>query len=292
MGASILELGYLGVDFFFVLSGFIIYHSSQGKTIGEYSTARVRRVYLPYLPIGIGIALLYVAFPQVSANDREWSWLTTLTLLPLKADTALFVAWTLKHEILFYLVFAVLFFANRLVLGLAVWTVAIVISYFAGIGGIPLALINLEFVFGIIVAVLAAKGRGSPALLLLAPVPLIAWLLLGADRSISVLVGAGFALLLLPIVNLERAGRIHVPGWLLFLGAASYSIYLSHSIAISLVIRVIDGQHWAVILFAGCFAGVAAGIAYYLIVERPLLNLWPRRRVTPAPTVLPSGEAA
>ena len=34
--AWVLEQGYLGVDFFFVLSGFIIYWSSQGKSARAY----------------------------------------------------------------------------------------------------------------------------------------------------------------------------------------------------------------------------------------------------------------
>ena len=40
-----LEYGYLGVDFFFVLSGFIIFHSTAGRdrTIKQYATARFRQ---------------------------------------------------------------------------------------------------------------------------------------------------------------------------------------------------------------------------------------------------------
>src|SRR5689334_4430297 len=81
---DLLSYGWLGVDFFFVLSGFIIFHSTVGrnKTLADYSIARFRRIYLPYWPVGVGIALLYTFLPHVSAGDHSWSWLPTLTLLP------------------------------------------------------------------------------------------------------------------------------------------------------------------------------------------------------------------
>ena len=55
---QILNHGYLAVDFFFVLSGFIIFHATvgKGKSAAQYAQSRFRRVYLPYLPVGIGIA--------------------------------------------------------------------------------------------------------------------------------------------------------------------------------------------------------------------------------------------
>lgn len=59
-GVSALRTGRFGVDFFFVLSGFIIYYSTVEKRrgLGDYAWARVRRLYLPYWPVGVGIALL------------------------------------------------------------------------------------------------------------------------------------------------------------------------------------------------------------------------------------------
>jgi peptidoglycan/LPS O-acetylase OafA/YrhL len=274
----LLANGYLGVDFFFVLSGFIIYHSTAGRdrSAADYARARLRRVYLPYLPIGIGIALLYAFVPGLSEGSRSWSWLPTLTLLPVSSETALSVAWTLKHEILFYLVFGCLYFSGALRAGMVIWGGLIAVAAMFGLhGGIPLALINLEFLMGVAIAILYRAGRGHVAWLLLSPIPLVIWILLGMQRNQSVLVGLALAMAMLPVAQLEEKGRLKVPSALTFLGAASYSIYLAHGVAISAISRLFRDMPYWLVAGGTMIAGVAAGLAYFFAVERPLLRLAP-----------------
>lgn len=269
-GDAVLSRGYIGVDFFFVLSGFIIFHSTAGrnKALSDYATARFRRIYLPYWPIGIAMALAYIAFPSISAGAREWSWLPTLTLLPVDSVPALNVAWTLKHEMLFYILFGIFYYSGLLPLGMAAWGLAIA----AGLPHLPFAPINIEFFMGMLAAILLRKRLAHPLMLAFAPLPFIAWIWLGADETARVLTGVGFTLLIAPLAQLECAGRLVVPRWLVFLGAASYSLYLVHTPLISVMARMSPA-----IFVSGIAISFAGGIAYHLLIEKKLLRFrWGR----------------
>ena len=259
---SVFQYGYLGVDFFFVLSGFIIYHSTAGKgrTVRDYAIARFRRVYLPYWPIGIGLALLYVAMPWASLGSRNWAWLPTLTLLPVDSVPALGVAWTLKHEILFYLLFGLFYFSRLLPLGLGIWAVGILLSE----QQLIFKDVNLEFFMGIAACLLYRARKAPWWLVLLAPIPLIAWILIAPDVAHRAWVGGTFALLVAPLAQLERRG-LSVSKPLLILGAASYSLYLVHEPLILITARLATGS-WMV--FSACVAvSLTAGLVYHFTVE-------------------------
>jgi len=266
-GSSVLLHGDLGVDFFFVLSGFIIYHSAAGASPGAFVHARARRIYLPYLPVGIGMALF---FSVIGLNMNGWSWLPSLTLAPI-GRPALAVAWTLQHEIVFYAVFALSYFSGRLLTGLGIWAILIVVGTLARVTFIPFAPLNLEFLMGVAAAMAFRRGWGGIRWFALASLPLLLWIILGARTDMSVLIGLTIALIIVPVAGWERGGTKIVPRPFLFLGAASYSIYLVHAVAISVVTRLVSGWAWMMLTAVG--ASITVGLIYHLAVERPLLRL-------------------
>jgi exopolysaccharide production protein ExoZ len=264
-GYAIISRGWIGVDFFFVLSGFIIFHSTVGrdKSLADYALSRFRRIYLPYWPVGIAVALAYVALPALSASHREWSWLPTLTLLPVDSAPALPLAWTLKHEVLFYTVFGLLYYGRMLRLGFGAWALGIAF----GLPHLPFATVNLEFFMGMLAAILYRNRWAHPAMLTLVPLPFLVWMMLGADESTRILTGLGFMLLIAPAAQLERGRWFAVPQWLVFLGAASYSFYLIHVPLISIVARISPA-----IFVSAVVVSVIGGIAYHFAVEKPLVR--------------------
>lgn len=277
---TVLDYGYLGVDFFFVLSGFIIYYTTRERySPGQFAYRRLVRIFVPYLPVGLGLAALYVLLPSLSASDRSFSWLATLTLLPANAPPALSVAWTLQHELVFYALFC-LFMAFRAVLsGMIIWSAAIIAAAPFDLPlalDIPLGLMNLEFGFGALAAWIVTRGVRPPSafVVLAAGACVAAFAFVGGSREASVLIGAGIAFLMPSMCRAELDGRIRVSSAALFMGAASYAIYLVHNPALSVLARIaarLDMSPMAALLPL-IAVSTACGIVYYWVYERSALR--------------------
>ncbi|MET9361845.1 acyltransferase [Streptomyces sp. NPDC006632] len=102
--------GWLGVQLFFLISGFVICMSCWGRTLGDFFTSRVIRLFPAYwfavLATAAVLTLTRGNGPRLSLSTV----LTNLTMLqePLGVDHVDGVYWTLFAEMRFYLLFAAL----------------------------------------------------------------------------------------------------------------------------------------------------------------------------------------
>ncbi|MZD05014.1 acyltransferase family protein [Streptomyces sp. SID5785] len=123
--------GCLGVQIFFVISGFVICMSGWGRPLRSFFASRASRL-LPSYWVAIVLvtavfALPVVIYRTVSPSDA----LLNLTMLqqPLGAHRVLGVCWTLWAEVRFYALFALFVVVpgasrHRVLLFCAVWTMA------------------------------------------------------------------------------------------------------------------------------------------------------------------------
>ncbi|TBX66365.1 acyltransferase [Flavobacterium silvisoli] len=291
-------VGKYGVDFFFVLSGFIIVYTAHFKyndpnAFRDYVKNRLIRIYVPYLPIGVFMLLLYTVIPSFSNGSRDLSVLTSLTLIP-HGNPALSVAWTLSFELCFYLLFSVSFFSrkiwNYLVL---VWVVSVLLFNYTSLHSLTflnnpfiqvlLSPYNIEFVLGYLLALIIIKGIKINKLLGLLFV-FFAFAVFGYLKfynlqvfsfSINLVFAAAvFGMIYIAIVYFNK--KINKKALMMMIGNATYSIYLIHNPLQMIVLRfypkITTSVSLILALFLVLFLSSLMGYCYYLVFEKRAIN--------------------
>lgn len=312
------KFGYLGVPFFFVLSGFIIALAhrddiNRPDALKRYAYKRFVRVY----PIYWLFSLIYVATALSGFGETEFSWapihiienITLVHITPNFVNPPLKVGWTLFYEIRFYVIFGLAIFSRRLaIVAILSWIIGMIFF-------IPdntftnefFSLWNFAFVFGILGSyasrhldskwwgILTIAGVSILILSLYAVDPLI----LKDKRSLYILpVSLGFMLIMLGLSLLEGARPVRIGRFPLLLGDASYSIYLVHSATISLIVAlhgklpIVRDISVAAMFVPTLLAAVASGIIAHLFIERPLLSQLQKRSPRQPEAVPAFGQGA
>ena len=284
-------IGAAGVDVFFVISGFIMWVIVERRRVspGRFLKERLRRIVPVYwlataVMVAGGLAGL---FPNLVLTAGHVT--ASLFFVPMRSPSSgeiwpvLVQGWTLNYEMFFYGVFAAclvlpvrlrlsvvaLVFLCAVTLGFAIesdnalfvtYTRPIILEFVAGmlIGRLWLAgsIAGRLWAFALVVASLA--GFLAIAVLKL---PFDEWTC--GPLAIALVYGTA---------SLERNGGISLLKLPALLGAASYSIYLWHTFAISLAAKAgaILGLGAALTFVLSAFAGIAVGLCAYALVERPL----------------------
>lgn len=297
-------VGPSGVDIFFVISGFIIYHvtrrsAGQAALVGrrtafyEFAMKRFIRIYPLYWIVFGAATVMMIWLPPVGAFVKKPQ-LELLLLVNSIPNYRVQAAWTLTFEVYFYAVTALsmLFFPKRIYAGLFGWFATVgIVAVIATVFGLNIPLnyvfapILLEFLLGIGVGVLIERGESRFRLLALCLG--VTWLLLGSvplqANPLSYLLrlacwGFPAALIVYGTAAFELGKSRVMPASLQYLGNASFSIYLWHVVIFTGMAAVFDRLGWVravspsfLALVMG-FIGLGVGLLSYHLLEKPLLR--------------------
>lgn len=309
------RFGNIGVDYFFVLSGFIITYvhyddliSGANRTL--FLKKRLIRIYPTYwaaatITLFVLIFILHGKSPHLDhemklSSFSEWVYiLSCYLLLPIKQSYFLQLAWTLGYEIIFYLVFfvGIIIKFKRAKVVLVIW-VLLIISHvlFNFHCGTLMAKItssyNLEFLTGCLIAYLFRNNLRIPkqitvSMLIIIPVIcLIKFYLFEFDHAKNfldfILFVMFLGLLLYLIVEIDIDKKINCPFFLLLVGEATYSIYLSHPFFLgsmgrlfSKFLMLLHIENFYVIqctLIIISILTIIGGIGFFKYIEKPAIS--------------------
>jgi peptidoglycan/LPS O-acetylase OafA/YrhL len=328
------DYGWMGVDLFFVLSGYLIGYQlleplsrAEPLRFGAFYLRRAFRILPAFLAV-LAIYLLFPGWREAPGMQPAWQFLTfTLNLLiDYRHNQAFSHAWSLCVEEHFYLLFPLLawWLARRpsraLVIGSALLVVAagLLLRGYASLHGKDW----LESIYyptwtrldGLLAGVLLATiktyqpdrwntlQRHSNLIACAGLLLVGAAIWLFRDRTAFAASVFGFPLLSLGLALLVAAGagttgwlgRWRVPGagWI---AAISYSLYLSHKLAIHAVHDLLlrwPAMHGLAAFSMYALAIAATGAVLHYAVERPFLRLRTRLAQAGARSVVEAQAAS
>lgn len=279
------SFGWIGVEIFFVISGFVICMSCWGRTPRQFFVSRVIRLYPAYWFAVLFTTAVLVALPGVWKRLAARDVLLNLTMLQSGSDVpdVDLVYWTLWSELRFYLLFLVVVAMGltyrRVVVFCCVWGTA---AMLAPVSGFPLLVLVADpssawyFIAGL---ALYLMHRFGPDLLLWG-ILAMSWLMGQRELAMrvahedvsswrgAVMIYTAF-LLLMVAVALGRTDRVR---WrrLTTAGSLTYPLYLTHYVAGTTLISCLRDTMDArllVTLVIVAFLGLSWLIHRY--VERP-----------------------
>jgi peptidoglycan/LPS O-acetylase OafA/YrhL len=295
---GVFGLGEFRIDFFFILSGFfaawVVGRGHKTENLGIHFLSRRLLRLLPLLWLVTTVKLVPIIGLGLAGRHQVLDWfqiLRSYTLLPSPGYPIVLPAWTLSFELVFCSLWAVLLsFPWRFrMAAIGLWAVAI-LAYGRNAPSfwLPAFMLHpyfVDFIGGALLAETASsmnvRMRGSiiisAGFVLLMVAVSIQPELKACPELVRRLAWGGAAFLIVAgLFRLECQGvAFPMPSGLRLLAQASYSIYLTHSAVLYVVMTGLAGRvmnswttHLLLVVVAG--ATVAGGVLVHRWIEVPL----------------------
>lgn len=295
------SIGASGVDLFFIISGFIMCHATEGKAIDAFSFFKNRflRIIPLYWLLSFLALIVFVLKPGlVNSSGGGTTIFNSFTLIPNGERFLIQNGWTLSFEFLFYIIFAGALAVKSNKIGF----VSLVILFMVSVGVVfPVDNNFFEFITS---PLLIEFVMGMFAYWIYNNKVFSRWFALGfilvgvgcllvvngfgmwGDRIVSY--GFPYMLVFIGVTSFEtaffREKENFISKVMKLAGDASYSLYLSHPFVlagIAVFLRLIDFNFEGFMLFFVLFvSSCVVGVLCYKFVETPLGNYFHRRKIS------------
>jgi exopolysaccharide production protein ExoZ len=293
--------GRIGVDIFFIISGFIVWlitikAEAKRADFLIHRAIRIFPLYWFFTLAAIAAALVMPSAFRYTTLEPDHV-LKSLLLLPAQHPKlpgvypVLQQGWTLEYEVFFYAVFCLflpLFNGRRLVIILAVlfalFGIGLAVTPQSAAVQVYTSPLLLEFAGGITLGYLYTRGVIAGPVI--ATLLVVLFIVLALPCSVFVTDdllrvvwwGGPSVLLVYGLLCMERGVGLPNVHFLKLLGDASYSLYLSHPFALGAVRQLWKGapatsDPTSILYVVSCFAAaVMLGLICHLFIEKPTLK--------------------
>lgn len=290
IGDFLFKNGSIGVPIFFVISGFIMSHTTrklqiQNHTIASYIVQFFKRRIIRILPLYYLLTFLWIIASGATVlyfSDKILFSRLVYSLLFLpqtNVPPVLFLGWSLNYEMFFYLIFgaSLVFKQNRSVFIISFFVFFYILGHFFSLNNpfwtMITSVLNLYFITGIILSLLLNKltiDKKIAALISFLGLILFSLfyfkVILLSHELLQVLLVSGlvFAFLLG-----DYSLKINGNKFLVFLGDISYSLYLSHPFIEVFLRKFKPNEFFSLPFFvAKVFCAILVASILYFVVEQ------------------------
>lgn len=291
------HVGGAGVDLFFLISGYIMCHTTENKhqQVGaarEFIWRRVLRIIPLYWLITLAALAIFIIAPEkINSGGGGTDILASFFLLPTEQLYLVANGWTLRFEFLFYFIFMLgLLFTKTTGRSfiIAVIIVLVALGQWLTPSNIVLRTVTnpfiLEFAVGMaLYYVYQYSQRHQPSSFVFGSILLglgigsLAAVNQGLQTDIRVIdFGIPMLLLMVGALYLESTLNKRPVQLLKILGDSSYAMYLSHPFVLAggaMVMNTLHLNNWlggipfVVVLLVG---SITIGYLIYILVEKPI----------------------
>lgn len=307
--------GFMGMPFFFILSGFVLVYSSQGRTVDlrDFLVRRLARIYPVYLFAWVLTAIAKLLsdmsgahFAKIAVAFGSSSLLLVQAWIPGAAKHWNWPGWSLSCEVFFYVMFPLVYarlsqLSNRMLAALAVMLTVLsalkfyVVSVYAKttlfratllhaslgeyLDQLP-ALAIVVFLLGATLGQLYLRGLRVPPGFALPAAAAIVGLFLSHEPLLGLPPSAWLPPLFCVLILALAEASYKPPALAMLLGHASYSIYILQFPLHDLLYPMGAAKPTIFGVVGFMVILTACSIATYLYIELPAARWIKQRRAT------------